>query len=749
MQLSKITTKNFKKLRHFEATFTGGLNVIVGDNAQGKSTLLQAIECALYGPTVVPGRKDDIVTWGQKGWSVELVFCTGEDVYTLTRTKSTAKLERESNDDPEAGPQLVANGNTPVTEAVCDIVGMSSKDYNLFMQSKQGETSGVLTFGAAALNRKVEEWAGISLIDRVQGMAQEEHRVYKAGSEALAVAPEDLKEAEERVEETAVAYSAAEGELAEATEAFGAVPGIETLQKPEQDPEELQRLRDKVTRLQHRAEKAQQEADYARQKRDEAQQRLDEADEPKAVDALQAEVDRLKNEGRQAAAEVSRFQEKLTKVQQLFQQLQQAELEFDRHPPEEEIEEALAEEEEKQKAHYRKRDEAHDQVVQLGQKIKQLQSLRKDADCPTCGTRLSEHDPEKLAEEIRQLAEDRDKLEGEREEAAGYCKAADNSVRELQRGLEAAQAAERKVDSLRDEIVDMGLDTLTGDAPLKEKLDAAREVHHGVLSGLANAENQLEQSEREQEKYRRLRKAVDSAVAQYEDAVDSRDQSKSAEQEARAEGEPTDADIAAARDAWSKYEADKKALEAKLSESRHAMGMAEMAEKQASDAVHNAQAALSKLQDSQARSLADAKKADQAGRLSKFLRESRQGYLQEVWDAVLGAASKQVALASQGMITAISYVDGEFRYEEEGVTAPVTSASGAQKAHIGVAVRIGLARALYGNAALLIFDEPTESMREHHAIGLSASLASAAQQTLLITHREQDQDLASNVVEVG
>ena len=33
MQLVSIETTNFKKLRRFRAEFTGGLNVIVGDNA--------------------------------------------------------------------------------------------------------------------------------------------------------------------------------------------------------------------------------------------------------------------------------------------------------------------------------------------------------------------------------------------------------------------------------------------------------------------------------------------------------------------------------------------------------------------------------------------------------------------------------------------------------------------------------------------------------------------------------------------
>lgn len=81
--------------------------------------------------------------------------------------------------------------------------------------------------------------------------------------------------------------------------------------------------------------------------------------------------------------------------------------------------------------------------------------------------------------------------------------------------------------------------------------------------------------------------------------------------------------------------------------------------------------------------------------------------------------------------------------------APVASALDAQKAFISSAVRIGLARELYGADRLLIFDEPIESMSETNASGLLASLTGAARQTILITHREQDQGLAAKIITVG
>ena len=147
---------------------------------------------------------------------------------------------------------------------------------------------------------------------------------------------------------------------------------------------------------------------------------------------------------------------------------------------------------------------------------------------------------------------------------------------------------------------------------------------------------------------------------------------------------------------------------------------------------------------------ADADKAQKYSRLVRFLRDKRQAYLQDVWTTVLGMASKLVKEATAGEITRITNDEGEFMYEEAGVLAPVSgSASGAQKAAIGVSLRIALARCLYGSESPLIFDEPTAECSERNASGLAATLATCAAQVLLITHRENDQGLAEHIINVG
>lgn len=49
MYISKVKIHNFKCYRDFEISLSEGLNIVVGDNEAGKTTILEAINLALTG----------------------------------------------------------------------------------------------------------------------------------------------------------------------------------------------------------------------------------------------------------------------------------------------------------------------------------------------------------------------------------------------------------------------------------------------------------------------------------------------------------------------------------------------------------------------------------------------------------------------------------------------------------------------------------------------------------------------------
>jgi uncharacterized coiled-coil DUF342 family protein len=141
---------------------------------------------------------------------------------------------------------------------------------------------------------------------------------------------------------------------------------------------------------------------------------------------------------------------------------------------------------------------------------------------------------------------------------------------------------------------------------------------------------------------------------------------------------------------------------------------------------------------------------DRHKRLEKFLVESRTEYLKQVWDQILGVASAKVAISTAGAIRRIARDEnGGFVAEETGKWVPIANCSGAQKGHIGVAMRVGLSAALYGNTGLLILDEPTEAMNDQNALQLAGALMGIGGQCVMITHRPFEQLAAQNVIHVG
>lgn len=760
MELMHLSTTNFKKLGTFECDFTKGLNVIAGDNAQGKSTTLQAIEAALFGVTVVPGKKENIPTWGQTKFSLMLRFKlqAGNEFYELTRTGTTAKLLRKLH--VQVGelkdPEIVANGSTPVTAMVEDLLGLSAKDWNLFVQSKQGSSAGILDFGAAALNRKVEEFAGVDLIDKVQAEAQRMAVLNTSHADANTVSEENIAQAGAEQQAASEARQLASFNV-EAAEVDLSGHGSFTLEQPPATDVMRQQIRD-VASLCNKIEVAEVQVTNGKQRVSEAAARV-EGKVEQDVDTLREELDEAKATGINLAAVEKQLQQEADHRKAVQQDTDESDLtlntrqiEFTSNWAEFEEDELLAEITLLDKAIPAAEADLAERQEEVG-KAKgawdNLAMLSDGAVCPTCNRAKEEHDPVKLAAEA--------------EEARTYWEGRKASVAELQKGITASKTRRTE---LQDKVaaynkaaaaVDSAHEGLKANTEALAKLRAANTIQDeldGTTAALAasreayaelqakikgvNAANEQISADR-----RALNKAEEDLLMAQQDL----DQFN-AELEALPEP-PTDEELAVAVKAEADYQlaltnfnSEKQRLTFAVTEAKSALKFAEQS-------LATAEGKCQQHKDAAVKALEFTTLAKKYSRLVQFLRDRRQAYLVEVWDTIMGVASKLVRIASKDTITSISNDEGEFFYVEDGTLAPTASASGAQKAMIGVSLRVGLARALYGKDSLLSFDEPTESCREHNAASLAAMIAGSAKQVLLITHRETDQALAQNIINVG
>jgi len=740
MKLISLITKNFKRLGNFECTFTDGLNVIAGDNARGKSTLLLAIEAAWFGCTVVPGKKDDIPTWGQKDFGIELTWLsTDGSVYQVTRNKTTAKLQRLGGED---GPQLVANGNTPVTTHVEQLLGLTAKDYSLFIQSKQHEAAGVLTFGATALNRKVEEFAGVDVIDKVQSLAQTKAARLSAQAEASLVAEEDMNRANEVL---ALAKSVSAEKAVECEERRKMLEEFTTVAL-ELDDEgvgsaELSRRKLAYVRAEADLEKARTSVTNAQANLVASQQRLSKLSLQDADDLKERQAAKL-SEGGAISGKVKQMEEKVSQYDAAKAASDKARDELAAASTDYEDSEVGAAEDrvtELRASLQTFRDEA----TELRTNRKALLDLAEGATCPTCGHKKEEHDPDKLTAEAEALYTQLVAKEKQRDDYSTRLAAAEKT-------LTAARQRAQNVASLTKRSEDAGAAlaaVYVAGTPSEQELGDAIALRDTLRNEYAAIKAKLEVLQRDNDAYNdeaaHLAK-LESELEQCQDHVT--DAAKILEDLGAC---PTDVEIdnlaiieAANREAKNAHSQKKARLQSEHSLSAQQEENAATLLKQAEDRVQELLARAAKAKELTAES-------KQHERLVRFLRDRRQQYMVDVWSTITAVSSKLVRMASKDTITSVANVDGAFQFEEDGVIIPAVLASGAQKGLIGTSLRIGLARALYGSDSLMIFDEPTESCSEHNAASMSATLASSAKQTLLITHRENDQALADHIINVG
>lgn len=763
--LNRLILENFKKHESLDVTFTEGLNVVFGDNYKGKTTLFYGFLYAIGGPTFVPGgsalldRRDE--DGGKHKHRVVAEFTVAGKQYQIERSASKCNLRRQAEEGEPAGMHLVANSAKNVADELAAILGFPVRRLAQLKYAEQGNMKALLTIGAGELNKIVEEVAEVEVVNVALKGCSDIVKVANAKLEVLrppsdeeisALACEQAQ-LEEIIEEQAAATDSLAKELATAGQAVEAARAATDVARQQAE---------KAMAANRAAEQHNQQIKLAEQNLQLKQERLETiagelaplvAEEKKlgsAVDvqdklaATSAERERMAAEVQAAgmAAERRRLAEKaaaaaLTTSGQALEALQAG----NNHALKELGAEAEGGETVTELANELLQEVA-DQLAELvsgvaeaadaravqGALVVSLTKAVDGAECPSCHRAFDDHDPEKLEQERQAAIADLKK-----------CETVVNELRAREARLQGLQAmlteALRKCREAEAASARASQDLANCPVPSSETAALAEKIRicDQRISQLTVSLEQIRSVSERVAKLRNEHAALVSVVEQLSDNL-------RASQPMELQEVPS---LAAFID--SQRAAEDRREEVRLRYSAMAESLRQM-QRNASDKM----VAIETLRTKKAEALEFVDRRSDATELQRYLKDNRDNFLTEVWDGIMGQASRFASSCTSGDIRSISRMDEDFYFDEGLAEAmPVTVASGAQKTFMGIGVQTALATMMNTGFNTLMLDEPAADLREERSVALMAALKATGQQVIVISHSMTDAALADNTIEIA
>lgn len=107
--LKEIHIKNFRSHTDSKIEFDTGINLIAGRNGAGKSSILEAILVALYGPRPAGLKKNELARIGTSGYTINLTFEVNGNTITISRS---------SNGDARLTGREIVEGDSSINQWV-------------------------------------------------------------------------------------------------------------------------------------------------------------------------------------------------------------------------------------------------------------------------------------------------------------------------------------------------------------------------------------------------------------------------------------------------------------------------------------------------------------------------------------------------------------------------------------------------------------------------------------------------------
>lgn len=723
LKLKSIRLENFKRHADITVEFSDTLTVIRGDNYKGKSTLLRGVAFVMGGPTFAGG-KDNIqrrITAEQIGrrskdekTRATLNFTVNGERRVASRTLSAATVwDIEGN--------ILATGHTAVTDWFEQQLGMEIKRALLLAYSDEGEAAALLKLGAPALSRMMEQIADADYIERLIKRCASRVTAAKGVIESLGELADQAPIREDIENQKAAYHLAANSMRDDKAEA-------EKLLHEQQEKEAaLDVLTKDNAAIRARARESTQldgQIQVLQSTVSDIEKELVGKTEKKLATALSS----AEKKDEKAKAKLSSLRDNVAKIIMLNEKLAPARLWFTTVGDVwKQNDKLYSVKFERKQAEFRQCEQEYRVALDLAARLKeQLDSVNEEIKKEVCVACKRPFNAEHLGAAKAKQAElqhDFDEQTTVSNTAMAARDAADAERAALEKQIPPvgwALAVEQRHDAL---------------AALEAELIAIDPVDGSVLAKVVSEAQETAQALKDAERAVTL---FDSASERLRRAQDELGQKLVARKGIQIGIEiPTDG-----------MQEGIDAIKTKIAKLKNDYIINRERSVNAEARVKELEKQLDQLIALYQRRTDNESIVSRYGGLSKWLKENKDAFLRELWDTVLAGTSEFAAICTNGDITQVLRSDdGEFSYIENGVEYSVDgSGSGAQKAAMGVGLRLALPDALPQGVSFSVLDEPSAAMTEEVSKNLGAALRTLNRQIIVITHREGEEFSADKVV---
>ncbi len=201
--IKRLYLRQFKVFRNQKFAFPEGITAIVGPNGSGKTTILEAIEFALFRQVSrkekTVKRMEDLIEHNRKNAHVELEFIapTNRKRYTVIRKihigKTTAELFIEGNSEP------IAIGPKKVDKQITELLGMDRHSFSALIYVRQGEIDSLTRLNPSKRRLQLYNMMGLGIYDKTDSKINERIKSLRSNIGKLLETRKKLEEIREHL----------------------------------------------------------------------------------------------------------------------------------------------------------------------------------------------------------------------------------------------------------------------------------------------------------------------------------------------------------------------------------------------------------------------------------------------------------------------------------------------------------------------------------------------------------------------